>query len=194
MRNRAFALLAATLAALAVASAASAHAKLDPPVGVANATQLYTVMVPTEKASATTKVELTPPADFTIWSVAAQPGWKSAVQTEGSGESERVTKVTWSGGSVPEGESALLQFTGMPRKSGSFTFEVRQTYADGSVVDWNGPESSDSPAPVVKAETSLGGGGGGSSTLSIVAVILGGIALLVALAGLATGRGGRALA
>jgi hypothetical protein len=43
--------------------------------------------------------------------------------------------------------------------------------ADGSIVNWAGPESSDAPAPTIEAKTSLGGGG--TSTLTIVALIVG---------------------
>ena len=68
---------------------------------------------------------------------------------------------------------------------------MRQTYSDGSVVDWSGPESSDTPAPVVEARSSLGGGG--SSLLAIVGVALGALALAVAVGGLAL-RGGRPVA
>ena len=48
-----------------------------------------------------------------------------------------------------------------------------------------------SPAPTVKAVSSLGGGG--TSTLDIVALALGAIALIVAVVGLVS-RGGRTLA
>jgi hypothetical protein len=67
---------------------------------------------------------------------------------------------------------------------------VRQTYSDGSVVDWTGPESGDTPAPVVEAVSSFGGG---TSTLEIVAIVLAGIALAVALVGLFV-RSGRPVA
>jgi hypothetical protein len=68
---------------------------------------------------------------------------------------------------------------------------VRQTYSDGSVVDWTGPEDSDSPAPVVEAESSIGGGG--SSVLAIVALVVAGVAVVVAGVGLVGGRSGRPL-
>ena len=69
---------------------------------------------------------------------------------------------------------------------------MRQTYSDGSVVDWSGPESSDAPAPQVEFKSSLGGGG--SSTLAIVALVVGVLALVVAVIGLFTGGGRRAVA
>ena len=69
---------------------------------------------------------------------------------------------------------------------------MRQTYSDGSVVDWSGPESSDTPAPTVEAVSSLGGGG--SSTLGIVAIVIAGIALVVAIGALVTRGGSRPVA
>jgi hypothetical protein len=70
---------------------------------------------------------------------------------------------------------------------------VRQTYSDGTVVDWSGPESSDTPAPTVEAKSSIGGGGG-SNTLAIIALVVGALALVVAIAALVGRSGGRALA
>ena len=69
---------------------------------------------------------------------------------------------------------------------------VQQSYSDGSIVNWSGPESSDSPAPAIEAKSSLGGGGG-TSTLAIVALVVG--ALGVVVGGIALlSRGGRQLA
>ncbi len=100
--------------------------------------------------------------------------------------------MTWSGGSVPTGEDAAFSFLAAPSAAKTYTFSAKQTYSDGSVVDWNGSESSDSPSPVVKTETSLGGG---TSTLDIVALALAAVALIAAVIGLvARGGGGRTLA
>ena len=98
--------------------------------------------------------------------------------------------MTWTGGSVPTGEDSVFSFLAIADESKTYTFGVRQTYSDGSVVDWSGPESSDAPAPTLKAESSLGGG---TSTLSIVALAVAAVALVAAVGGLLA-RGGRALA
>lgn len=191
--RRTAALLAATLTALAAASVASAHAHVSPPVALAGETQVFTLFAPTEKSGATTtQIELTPGDGFKIGSLIPSPGWKIDVQQSGSGEDAVVQKVTWSGGDVPEGQAATVQFTGRTDGSGTYSFAVRQTYSDGSVVDWSGPESSDTPAPTIEAQSSLGGGG--TSWPAWVALALGAIALVVAVAGLAAGRGGRSLA
>ena len=180
-------------AALVTAAAASAHAHVSPPVSVSGEAQLYSLAVPTEKEGATTtQIVLNVPNGFSIDSFVPSPGWKRAVQSTGSGENTVVQKVTWTGGHVPTEEDSLFQFLGRASKSGTYTFQVQQTYSDGSVVDWSGPESSDTPAPTIEAKGSLGGGGG-SSTLSIVALIVGAVGVLLGGAALLA-RSGRKLA
>ncbi len=107
----------------------------------------------------------------------------------------------------------------MPEGKGGekLTFKALQTYDDGDVVRWIGPEDADEPAPVVTLEAGSAGGGhgapaassgesaapapasasapaasssddGGTDTLSIVAVVLGALALIAALGALAAAR------
>ena len=114
---------------------------------------MFTLAVPTEKENAqTTKIELTPPEGFAIDSFVPSPGWKREVQSTGSGEETVIQKVTWTGGNVPTEEDAVFQFLASADAARRYTFKVRQTYSDGSVVDWSGPESSDTPAPVDRGE------------------------------------------
>ncbi len=176
---------------------ASAHARVSPAVSLSGQLQLYSLAVPTEKDNATTtKVVLSVPAGFSIDSFVAAPGWRRSVQQSGSGDSAVVTQVSWTGGKTPTGEDSLFQFLAQPASSTTYTFKVQQTYSDGSIVNWTGPESGESPAPTIQAQSSLGGGGagaGGTSTLSIVAVILSALALAAGGIALA-GRSGRPLA
>lgn len=181
---------AAAVVALAVATAAGAHAKVSPPVVKAKDGQVFTLAVPNEKDNAkTTKVEMTPPANVAIDSFAPTPGWKLDVQKSGSGEEAVVEKVTWTGGSVGPNEYAQFQFLASAQKTGTQTFKVRQTYSDGSVVDWTGPESSDAPAPSVDAVSSFGGGGG-HGILTVIALVAAAIALALSAMTLLL-RGGR---
>jgi uncharacterized protein YcnI len=175
-RGRWLALLP-VVAALAFTDSASAHAILSPSTALARSSQVFTLAVPTEKEGATTtQIELTPPKGFGIDSFAAAPGWKRTTDQSGSGEEVEIRKVTWAGGSVPTGEAALLQFVGDVGDAKDYAFKVRQTYSDGTVVDWTGAAGSDTPAPTVKAEASLGGGGG--STLATVAFVIAVLALV----------------
>jgi uncharacterized protein YcnI len=201
MTKRLFVLAAAAAAALAVAASASAHARVSPPVALSKELQSFTLAVPTEKeGETTTQIVFTPPAGFDIDSFSPTPGWKRTVTAKGSGEDATITKVTWTGGKVPTGEDSTFQFLAQPQSSASYTFDVQQTYSDGTVVDWNEPESGDNPAPTIEAVSSLGGGGG-TSTLDIVAIVLGalglvvgGVALLVRGGSGEGSTGGRALA
>ena len=189
----ALALVAATAAALAAAASAFAHAHISPPVALAKAGQLFSLDVPTEKEGATTtKIVLTLPQGFSIDSFVDAPGWKRQVQSTGSGESSVVQRVTWTGGHVPTDEISHFAFLASADSDKTYTFGVEQTYSDGSIVNWNGPESSDAPAPTLEAKSSLGGGGG-SSTLAIIALVVGVVGVL--LAGVAlVAKGGRQLA
>ncbi len=180
------------LIALVAAATASAHAHVSPSVVPAKDSQVFTLAVPTEKEDAqTTKVEFTPAEGFSIDSFVPSPGWKRDVQKTGLGEDAVITKVTWAGGNVPTGEATGFQFLGRTDSSKTYTFDVKQTYSDGSVVDWSGPESLDTPAPTIEAKSSLGGGG--SSALAILALIVGALGVLLGIVALATASGKRSL-
>jgi uncharacterized protein YcnI len=159
--------------ALLIPAAASAHARISPPVSVSGKLQLYSLAVPTEKSGLTTsKIVMTVPDGFGIDSFVPPPtGWTQQVQQTGSGDSAVITKVTWTGGKTPTGEDSLFQFLAQPASSKTYTFQVEQTYSDGSIVNWAGPESSAAPAPTIEAKSSLGGGG--VSVLTIIALIVG---------------------
>ena len=166
-------------AALVYAASASAHAIVSPAVALDKKLQVFTLSVPTEKqGKTTTTIELTLPSGFSIDSYEAAPGWTRTTTKN---------TVTWSGGNVPTEEDAVFNFNASTSGAKTYTFDVRQTYSDGSIVNWTGPESSDTPAPTIQAVSSIGGGG--TSTLSYVALGLGALALLLAVGGLlARGR------
>jgi uncharacterized protein YcnI len=177
-------LAAAAVAALALAGSAFAHPRVSPAVSLSGELQLYSLAVPTEKENAaTTKVVLTVPKDFSIDSFVPSPGWKRTAHGQ---------TVTWTGGHTPTEEDSLFQFLAQPAKSGTYTFHVQQTYSDGSIVDWSGPESAEDPAPTIEAKTSLEGGG--TSTLAIVAIVVGALGVLLGGLALVSRGGGRQLA
>jgi uncharacterized protein YcnI len=188
------ALLLALLIVLGVPAAALAHARVSPAVSLSGQLQLYSLAVPTEKENATTtKIVLTVPTGFGIDSFVPPPtGWNQSVKSTGSGDNAIVQQVTWTGGKTPTGQDSMFQFLAQPAKPGTYTFHVQQTYSDGSIVSWTGPESSAAPAPTIQAASSLGGsGGGGTSVLTIVALIVGVLGLAAGGYALAGGRGGR---
>ena len=170
--------VAVVATALILPGLASAHARVSPAVSVAKQLQLYSLAVPTEKDGlTTTKVVLAVPSGFGIDSFAPPPpGWHQQVKQTGSGNDAVITQVTWTGGRTPTGQDSVFQFLAQPASAQTYTFQVQQTYSDGSIVNWSGSESSDSPAPTIQVASSLGGSS--SSTLSIVALVLGVLGLL----------------
>jgi uncharacterized protein YcnI len=181
------AVVLATVAAvsLVLAQAAFAHAIVSPPVAKTKVLQQFTLSVPTEEAnSTTTQIELTVPSGFAIDSFEPSPGWKRSAQSTGSGEAAIVQKVTWSGGKVPTGEDSVFRFNASLDSNKTYVFDVRQTYSGGKIVDWTGDEASDTPAPRIDAVSSLGGGG--TTLLTIIALVVGGIGVLLGIVALAT--------
>ena len=174
--------------ALALPAGALGHARVSPAVSVAKKLQLYTLAVPTEKDGVrTTKVVMTVPSGFGIDSFAPPPpGWHQSVAQSGSAGSAVIQQVTWSGGRTPTGQDAVFQFLAQPSSAKTYSFSVVQTYSNGQVVSWTGPESSDTPAASIEAKSSLGGGDG-VSTVSIIALVLAILALLASGAALLTG-------
>jgi uncharacterized protein YcnI len=186
--GRAPAVAAAAALALGFAPGALAHAIVSPPVAKAKVDQQFTLSVPTEEEGATTtQIELTVPGGFALDSFEPSPGWKRSEQASGSGEEKTIRKVTWSGGNVPTDEDAVFRFNASVDSSKTYTLSVRQTYSNGKVVDWSGPESSNTPAPRVEGVSDLGGSS--ATTLTIVALVVGGIGVVLGIAGLlARGR------
>ena len=187
----AFAVAAVCLLAPALAGA---HARVSPAVSLSGKLQLYSLAVPTEKSGlTTTKLVMTVPAGFGIDSfVPPPPGWQMSQKTTGSGDNAAVTQVTWTGGHTPTGEDSLFQFLAQPSSSKTYTFQVEQTYSDGSIVNWAGPESSAAPAPTIEAVSSIGGGG--TSVLTIIALIVGALGLIAGAFALTGGSRERTLA
>jgi uncharacterized protein YcnI len=187
---RRFPIALAALASLSLLTAGPAlgHAQLVPAEGLADG-QPYMLSVPNEIDDATTtKVVLTVPEGFSIGLVAASPGWEREDATVGSGDDARLGQVTWTSTTGGSAEGGLFEFAGRG-DPGTYTFEVQQSYSDGTVVDWAGPEDSDEPAPVVETKSSFASGS--SSTLAIVAIVVGAIGVLLGGVALATRGGGR---
>jgi uncharacterized protein YcnI len=183
----------AAAAWLGLAAPALGHAVVSPPVVRSATLQVFTLSVPTEKEGRlTTSVRLTVPRGFAIDSFAPARGWRRRATATGSGEAAVVSRVTWSGGHTPTDEDAVFQFNATPAEARTYTFQVRQTYDDGSIVDWVGAESSDTPAPRVEPRATLGGDGG-TSTVSILALVTGTLGVVLALFALLARRGDRPL-
>jgi periplasmic copper chaperone A len=151
-------------AALALPAAASAHVTLQPNTAAAGGFTRLDVRVPNERDdSATVKVDVQFPDGFDSVSYEPRAGWKVQVRRSG----ERVSRITWSGGRIEPG-----QFTdfGLSLRipdgdaGEKLTFKALQTYDNGEVVRWIGPEDGDEPAPIVTLTAADGGGHGAPGT------------------------------
>jgi uncharacterized protein YcnI len=184
LRRSIVSLVAVGTLALVAAAVASAHAIMSPAVVKANVLQQFTLSVPTEETGATTtKIVLTVPSSFAIDSFEPPPApWKMVTRSSGSGDSTVFQQVTWTGGKTPTGLDSVFRFNASIPKAETVAFHVRQYYSNGKVVDWSGPETSDTPAPRVEALTSFGGSS--TSLVSIIALILAMVALVLAAVGL----------
>jgi uncharacterized protein YcnI len=174
------ALVVAGAACLFTATAAFGHARVLPAEALAGGT-LFALSVPNEKETArTNKVVLTVPEGFNIGLFSESSGWTRDVETTGPGEEETVSKVTWTADGDGTDDGGLFEFTGRG-DPGSYTFQVAQSYSDGSVVNWSGSEDSDEPAPVVELKDSFASGSGTSwvawaaLVVAVIALVVGGI-------------------
>jgi uncharacterized protein YcnI len=183
------------LLTLAVTSIASAHVRVLPEEVPASSFEVFTVRVPTEKEVPTTAVRVEVPEGFTISRVQPVPGWDYELEEEGG----TVSAITWSGGEIGATEFQQFDVQGQtPEEPGDYPWSAYQTYEDGEVVEWTGPEDSEEPASVVRV---VEGGPNEAATqetdseatpsvsgLSLIAayggLVLGAVALVLALVAL----------
>jgi uncharacterized protein YcnI len=141
--------LAAVAAALALPATASAHVTLQPDSAPAGGFTRLDVRVPNERDdSGTVKVDVQFPEGFEFASYEPRAGWRTTVRRSG----DRVTRITWSGGVIEPGQFVDFGLSlRMPEGEAGdkLTFKALQTYDDGEVVRWIGPEDAEEPAPVV---------------------------------------------
>ena len=168
--------LAAIATALAVPVALLAHAVVYPDVAPPGAYQMYLLRGPTEREVPTTRVAIRFPDEVTVVSFADVPGWELAVETDSSG---RVVGATWTG-TLPPQRFVEFPFVAVnPRAHATIVWPVTQTYAGGEVVEWAGPEDSDTPASVTLVRSA--GGWQAGTWLAAAALVIGLIALGLAL-------------
>jgi uncharacterized protein YcnI len=147
---KSFILSSVLLLTFAFASLASAHVAVNPQTAIKGTFQEFTVRVPNEKDIPTVKVELDVPAAVVISQFNPVPGWKYDLTKDSSG---KITKITWvsSGEGIAASQFEKFTIAGLISKNAtSIDWKAHQTYKDGTIVDWTGNDSSDTPAPVTK--------------------------------------------
>jgi uncharacterized protein YcnI len=133
-----------------LAGIASAHVVVNPQNAIKGTFQEFTVRVPNEKDIPTVKVELDVPAAVDISQFNPVPGWKYDSTKDSSG---KITKITWisTGDGIAASQFEKFTIAGLiSQNATAIDWKAHQTYKDGSVVDWVGNDTSDTPAPVTK--------------------------------------------
>jgi uncharacterized protein YcnI len=151
---RALAVTLAVALLLLVAGPALAHVTLRTDNPSAGGFAVYTVRVPNEEdAASTTTVEVQMPDGFEASRYEPVDGWDIALEDG---------VLTISGGTIEPGQFREFRFQARnPEEPGVLTFPSLQTYDSGLVVEWTGPEDSDTPAPTVELVEAAGDGHGG---------------------------------
>ncbi len=149
-----------TFLTLAVASVANAHVRVLPEEVPADSFEVFTVRVPTEKDIPTTEIRVEVPEGFTVSRVEPVPGWDYELEEEAG----VVRAITWSGGEIGETEFRQFDIQGKtPAEPGEYPWNAYQTYEDGEVVEWIGPENSEEPASVIRVAEGARGGHNGAA-------------------------------
>lgn len=197
-------LLPLAAAALILVPAAGAHVTVNPSSVPADSFARFAVRVPNERGDAsTTKLSVRLPDGLAFVSFEPKPGWTRTVTmrklaepmtVEGEQVTEQVGTVTWQGGKIGPGEFDEFGLSArVPAEAGTtLSFPAVQTYSNGDVVRWIGPESADEPAPQVTLEaaeptavTTPAGERGSDSTRANLALGFGIAGLVIGLAALA---------
>lgn len=114
-----------------------AHVVVKPAEVGIGAFQTFTVGVPNEKDNPTVGLRLLIPEGVTYVSPNVKPGWNVEVAKKGEGEDAPVSEITWSGGSIPQGQRDDFIFSAkVPAKEATLAWKAYQTYQDGETVEW----------------------------------------------------------
>ena len=152
------------------ASPALAHVTVWPRTAAPGGYERYVVRVPNEKNTATTRIEIHFPAEVRISSFQDVAGWNLQVLTDSAG---KVTGAVWTG-TLPPKRFIEFPFIGVNPKSGTtrLVWPAFQTYADGEVVQWTGPEGSKRPASATQLTTRSAGGSAAALWVAIAALVI----------------------
>ncbi|AJY76906.1 YcnI family protein [Paenibacillus beijingensis] len=145
-------------ALLLSAGTASAHVSVTPAETKQGSYEVFTVRVPTEKQSSTTKLEVKFPEGVSISRVKPLPGWTYTLDKDAEGGN---TAITWTAQAqgIADGEFEEFHLQGkVADDAGQLVWKAYQTYADGSVVEWVGAAGTEEPASVTKVQPGRGAG------------------------------------
>ncbi len=133
---------------LITAASARAHVTISPRESFTGVIETYTIRVPTERDSATVRVEVDFPDEVTVQNFDTIPGWNVDYVRNAEGG---IDKAILSGGSIPPGESGTFTFQAEnPQSTGTLIWKAIQTHADNSIAEWVAEAGSRNPAPTVE--------------------------------------------
>ena len=147
-------IMSSGLALMIFAGTASAHVSVKPDVSQPGAWETYTMKVPVEKAVNTTKVTLKVPEGTEFESYQPIAGWDVSLDKDAAGKTKTVTwKATGAG--IAEGQFQQFSFVAKnPEKETEAVWDAYQYYKDGTVVEWTGDKSADTPHAITKITAS----------------------------------------
>jgi uncharacterized protein YcnI len=173
MATRSLILLALTGALLlTLTGSALAHVTVRADNTQAGGFAKYTVRVPNESetGASTTRIEVELPEGYEQARVQPKPGWTLEV-VDGV--------LTISGGEIKPGQFDEFSFSARnPEQPGAVRFPAVQTYGDGQVQNWIGPEGAEEPAPSVDI-TAGQAGGDPAMPVALAALIAGLLGLIL---------------
>jgi hypothetical protein len=124
-----------------VPAVASGHTEISPDRVRGGASQLFTLHVEDERADAvTTRVALQLPAGVELVALPRSEAWRARANG-------RV--VTWLSGGV-DGSVTLRIRLRLPDRAGELRFPAVQTYSNGDVDRWIGPDAAEQPAAAIR--------------------------------------------
>jgi uncharacterized protein YcnI len=142
-----WALLLAAWLLIATPVIAWAHVRVVPEDVPADSYEVLTVRVPTERDIPTTEVRVEVPEGFDVSRIEPVPGWDYELEEEAG----VVRGITWSGGEIGATEFQQFDVQGKtPAEPGEYPWNAYQTYENGEVVEWIGPEDSEEPASIIR--------------------------------------------
>lgn len=128
-------LVIALLVLLGCPAGVAAHVVVLPERSDAGGWERYTVLVPTEKASPTVRVEVKLPTGMDVIAVESKPGWEGSYEPFPVG----AARVAWKGGRIPEGEFVSFEFLAWnPQGARVVKWDATQWYEDGTSERWGG--------------------------------------------------------
>jgi len=139
--------LVISLAALALATSASAHVTVSPAQSSPGAREKYELRVPNERKSSTITVEVHFPTGLRVTAVEQKPGWQAEAIRDPAGN---LIGVRWIGSLPPEQFTEFGLLAVNPSGGGDLAFTAIQAFADGTKINWSGTAGSKTPAARVR--------------------------------------------